>query len=245
MTTATPLLPPPVHVRPAVATVRTLTFGAATTAGRVRRNNEDTYLVSPDLRLFAVCDGIGGRPGGEVASREACAALDTAVRTGADLPTAVLAAHQTVQAAAKRDVHLAEMGTTLVALHLAADLSSVTIADVGDSRCYLYRPHDGTFALLTRDHSTYYHKQHRFALTRALGCSDETPDVKVRPVDTDCAFLLCSDGVHEYVNEDAIVETFADHWDDSAATIAERLCDLATEAGGGDNATAVVVSVRT
>lgn len=237
---------PIVHVRPIVSAVRTLTVGAATTVGRIRRQNEDSYVADPAARLFAVADGIGGIYGGEVASSEACIGLSAAIRSGADLCASILVAHETVKTASKTSTRLADMGTTLVALHVASDLASVTIGHVGDSRCYFYKPHDGCFALLTRDHSIYYPNRQRFALTRALGCSDGRPDMKERTIDSDCAFLLCSDGIHGYVNEDSIVEAFADHWDDtdSAASIAARLCDMANEAGGQDNATAVVVIVR-
>src|SRR4029453_6716857 len=48
-----------------------LRVGAGTDIGRVRTMNEDVYVLRADQGLFMVCDGMGGAPAGEVASRMA------------------------------------------------------------------------------------------------------------------------------------------------------------------------------
>jgi serine/threonine protein phosphatase PrpC len=141
---------------------------AASDVGRVREHNEDRFVAEPDLRLFAVADGMGGRAAGEVAATIA-----------ADSLRAALSAHGERLAAQSRDGNLpphevtnllceafseasgavfqaslgAEerrgMGTTLSALLVAGNHAYV--AHVGDSRVYLVR--DGTATQLTRDHT--------------------------------------------------------------------------------------------
>ena len=56
---------PPRPLQPAF----TLEFGARTDTGRVRHNNEDSFLAAPEMNLFVLSDGMGGLSAGEVASR--------------------------------------------------------------------------------------------------------------------------------------------------------------------------------
>lgn len=149
--------------------------GSATDVGRARSINQDTPLVAEGL--YAVCDGMGGHRGGEVASQVAVESLrehfvDT---TLAALVAAVQAANESVYERALGDPDLRGMGTTLCAVALVDVSDSPTngasgrgapaaaeaglvdgerqlgVVNVGDSRVYLFR--DGDLVQLTRDHS--------------------------------------------------------------------------------------------
>ncbi len=242
-----------------------LDSAAATHVGR-RKNNEDAFCLAPSLGLFAVCDGMGGYEGGEVASALAVEALEAFVaRAQRDpdgtwpckqdrkrtllenvLKAAALEAHRAI--AQKRHGPLNQMGSTVVALLF--DGARLAIGHVGDSR--LYRLRDGVLTRLTRDHSLYEELvaqghalgeraefPYRNQITRALGLEG------ANVAETACAelrpadtFLLCSDGLSEPVREPRLVELLAN---DSVEEACASLVREAYAAGGTDNITAIVV----
>lgn len=123
-----------------------------------RSNNEDYLLVMdrPEAKRLTgiVCDGMGGHSCGEVASLTVCNCIahyweqHTALP---DSPEKVLEACREASAAMDRkaaEEGITEMGTTLVMASIEAD--SVTIAHVGDSRCYVQRPGDGLYGAIGR-----------------------------------------------------------------------------------------------
>src|SRR5882757_7366536 len=101
-----------------------LTAAGITDRGRVRRANEDFFVIQAEAGAFVVCDGMGGAAAGETASHlaaeTAVAALVKAKRgTGAaGIREAVRLANSTVYERARQDRRLEGMGTTLVALTL-------------------------------------------------------------------------------------------------------------------------------
>jgi protein phosphatase len=141
-----------------------------TDVGRRRKINEDSYLVSPESKLYAVCDGMGGHNAGEVASKMAIETIEAFIQKSAAEPqditwpygldanlsfegnrlkTAIRLANAKVFQAADNREELTGMGTTVVALVLSGQ--AMTIASAGDSRCYLVR--GGELKQLTRDDS--------------------------------------------------------------------------------------------
>ncbi len=143
------------------------------------------------------------------------------------------------------------MGTTLVALLIVG--SRGFIAHVGDSRIYLHR--QGSVHQLTEDHSLINELlkrgrltrdqigkvQYKNAVTRAVGVY-ESVEVDVFDFDVLAGdrFLLCTDGLHGYLEESELPTLFAEVPEES---LTERLIALANERGGKDNITAVVVRV--
>jgi PPM family protein phosphatase len=146
--------------------------GAATDVGRVRRHNEDTYLLREDLGLFLVADGMGGHQAGDVASAMVRLSIGDFFqvteqaewgpsfsmaeeghlpRAGQRLAAAVRKANHDVHSAARDNPQHHGMGSTVVAVHVPEDGDELYIAHVGDSRCYRIR--DSALELLTRDHS--------------------------------------------------------------------------------------------
>ena len=120
--------------------------------GLQRQGNEDNYFVRAPL--FVVADGMGGAQSGEVASEMAVEAFD------AGLPGRRVAgrrrcvriietANQRIHERSRSETQRAGMGTTVTAAYVGEN--SVTVAHVGDSRCYLVR--DGELERLTDDHS--------------------------------------------------------------------------------------------
>ncbi len=241
---------------------------AQTDVGRVRQNNEDAFLCEPGLGLYAVADGMGGHAGGEIASEMAIQGLRRAI---ADIPDAkfladpslehrsellsflsrtVASLNAAIYARGQADPNLRGMGCTLdVALIRGR---SLFLAHVGDSRVYGLL--GGTLYPLTEDHTfgqtllsggamtieeVNKHPQ-RNLLMRALGVY---PKVEVDTAYLDIApgdvFLLCSDGVHGVVDP-ATMEAALRKPSDFAA---QTLIHAALDAGGRDNATAVVVHV--
>ncbi len=147
------------------------------------------------------------------------------------------------------------MGTTASALLISGDRGF--IAHVGDSRVYMLRA--GQVVQLTEDHSlinelirrgrvtkegfdTSPYKAYKNAVTRAVGVYEtvqgDTIDFELLPGDQ---FLLCSDGLHAYLNDARIVELLKG---DDVKAVPKRLVDMANQGGGHDNITAVVVRVE-
>ena len=227
-----------------------------TDAGRVRRRNEDSFVLDPPL--FAVADGMGGAQAGEVASRLAAAAfreyhdadrLEPAERVEAIIQEA----NRRIYERARTDAEASGMGTTVTAAILTN--GRVSIGHVGDSRAYRIR--DGELEQLTEDHSLVAdlmrsgrltpeeadaHPQ-RSVITRALG-TDADVDVDTVTVDVEPGdlFLLCSDGLTTMVPEEDILRIAqeADNLDGAARTLVRA----ANSGGGEDNITVVLFKVE-
>ncbi len=144
------------------------------------------------------------------------------------------------------------MGTTLCVLLVEADQAH--LAHVGDSRVYLIR--DGQILRLTRDHTVVQQEidagrltpemarqvPHRNYLTQSVGYHGPVePDTSTRPLQPGDVFLLCSDGLTDPLDDQAIA-AICDRTD--LADLAETLVSEALKAGGEDNVTVVVVGVR-
>jgi len=166
------------------------------------------------------------------------------------LESAVQHATYMVFALAENDPERRGMGTTLSVLFLRGDFALT--AQVGDSR--VYRVRGGVAEQITEDHTLIAWQlkqglitedeakksQQKNVITRAVGSRDYVQ------VDTNCvaveegdAFLLCSDGLHSYLEPREIAGLMAKG--PEAAT--RSLVDLANERGGRDNITTVAVEL--
>jgi PPM family protein phosphatase len=229
---------------------------AATDQGLVRANNEDAVFVG--ARLLVVADGMGGLPAGELASDilvRALAVVDDMPDTGEalqDLVAALETANERIEAAVADDDARDGMGSTVTALLLSGD--RVAALNVGDSRCYLVR--DGELAQLTRD-DTYVqalvdqgvltpddarrHPQ-RALVTQAVQGGPFRPAGRMIPVRAGDRFLLCSDGLTDYVPDEVIGATLRDNPD--RRTCAAELVERTLDAGAPDNVTVIVADVE-
>ena len=221
--------------------------------GRKRRQNEDAFVCEPPL--FAIADGMGGAQAGEVASRLAAAVFEegaAAVQGEDGVATVVRAANARIFERAVHDPAVAGMGTTATVAVVDEVAATVTIAHVGDSRAYRYRP--GSLEQLTTDHSLVGElvrsgrltedeaavHPHRSVITRALGTD---ADVEVDTLTLDVApgdlVLLCSDGLSAMVRDDEIVRLL-EATGAAPRQAAEALVSAANAAGGEDNVTVVL-----
>jgi protein phosphatase len=223
--------------------------------GRVRANNEDAVFASP--RLAAVADGVGGAAAGEVASRaviNALVALDKRRLSGPlddALADAVAWGNDCVGFIARCRPSMTGMSTTLTAVALGDD--GYVVANVGDSRTYLLR--DGALTQLTRDDSfvalmvdsgeltlakALAHPHRALVLEALDGGPARRPALTRVDARLGDRLLLCSDGLTDLVDEDAIASALREP---APARCAERLVGLALAAGGRDNVSAVVADV--
>lgn len=265
-------IPPPsssgVSQRPAS---RVAAFGD-THVGRVRQANEDSFLVAPDLGLFAVADGMGGAAAGAEASTLAIAHVREMFEQGdATWPWAagqdvcrtpgprllmagVHLANARIFTASQRDAEKRGMGTTFAGILTLQD--RVVVAHVGDSRVYRLRGRQ--LDLLTEDHSLLNaciragtwspddadHFPSPHAITRAVGIDAEVEvDIRLDASAPQDVYLICSDGLHGMLDRRELASILRRHAEPQEAV--ERLIERANELGGGDNVTAVVARIVT
>ena len=227
-------------------------FGHATHVGLRRTRNEDTYYADPGLGLFLVADGMGGHQHGEVASAMARDVVADAVRQGSTLIDAVNTAAMRLEEHASQASDALPMGTTLAAL-LVRD-GRYELAWVGDSRIYML---DGAFRQVSHDHSLVQelvnagrldpelaarHPQ-RNVLTQALGITAAAQiHLGVARGDTrpGTAFLLCTDGITEGLDDTALSRIVARR-DLAAQECVDHLVLDGLDASGDDNLTAILV----
>jgi PPM family protein phosphatase len=221
--------------------------GVCSHTGLVRGGNEDDYLLAtpPDNShafVAAVADGMGGVAGGAEASRTALRALGATLLDSSASPSAAermqlgfRVANERVFEAAAAVPALRDMGTTMTALWL--DAAGGVFGHIGDSR--LYRRRGEQCEALTTDHAV---KEGESLLTRCIGggqveCEADGERFAVQASDR---FVLCTDGVWNVLSAKVFAEIAGGR---NVQEIAERLVKAALDAGGPDNATAVVVDV--
>jgi protein phosphatase len=235
-------------------------FSAATDVGLVREVNEDAYLTAPPV--FLVADGMGGHAGGDVASAIVVEEFGALAGTAYDADSAVLAVAGALEASQRRieehaagGVGRAAPGTTVAGvLVIEKGATALLVVNLGDSR--VYRMRGGELAQVSRDHSLVQdlldsgeitqdevadHPE-RHVITRALGGPGFTePDLIWLAVDEVDRLLVCTDGINGLVEDATIQRILAGEPDPAVA--ARSLVAAALDAGGEDNATAVVLDV--
>jgi len=247
-----------------------LEFGAHSDVGCVRENNEDSYRVAPEMNLFVLSDGMGGLDCGEVASRMAVDTIVEHCRKGRTsdslpltgpridgvsemtnrLASAVRVANRAVNSAAMQNSTGRPMGATVCVVQFADERMSV--AHVGDSRVYRLRGDE--FEQLTHDHSFVAEQMRQGRMTAQEADSSKLHNVLIRALGVDPevevdaseelvlegdTVLLCSDGLTRELTDAQIAALLHETEDPQEA--ANRLIDLAKQAGGGDNITVIVL----
>lgn len=227
-----------------------------TDRGLRRNTNEDGFLCIPELGLFAVADGLGGLPRGELASR---LALDELARlVGAiprdaapDWPEIFDRIHRVVIAAGRDISASLGIGTTLTAVRALP--GRLVLGHVGDSGLFAFPP-AGNPAQLTRDHTMaqdmldahgpgvapsipdHYHH----TLTQCIGQPVEL-DIETRVIETapGSRYLLYTDGVTKTQRPEELASMVASA--PNPLAFVSKIVSLANLRGGPDNVTAVAL----
>lgn len=238
--------------------IRPPTFSVATHPGLKRDNNEDSYLSLPEHGLWLVADGMGGHEAGEVASAIVKDTVQQVLekKSHTSLSDSIRAAHDAVLQAAVDGIGAPGMGSTVVALR--SRHADYEVAWVGDSRAYLWTHTNdgGHLEQLTTDHSYVQmlldsgaisadevdsHPEKNI-ITQCIG-SQELKDLRVDTVQGHWHkhqwILLCSDGLTDELDDNAIAQVLCDCTDSATAT--DLLLAAALNNGGNDNITLQIV----
>jgi serine/threonine protein phosphatase PrpC len=238
--------------------------------GQERKLNEDYFLVDPQLGLYIVCDGMGGHAAGEIASSTAASSIHehllahaanlasiddggSSDRIEATMRDALELASAKIYKMGMSEQGKKGMGTTCCALLVRGDKG--VMAHVGDSRLYMLR--GGAIHQLSEDHTFLQEavrhgimtpeqaKQstHKNIITRAVGPLEKViVDTLVFDVLDGDTFLLCSDGLHGYIEEP--VELTPILAVPRLDAVPAQLVELANGRGGADNITVIALRVE-
>lgn len=232
-----------------------------TDVGMVRKHNEDSgeVFTKGEHFLAVIADGMGGHKAGDIASQEALKVIKEAwgqfeenMGNIKDWIQSVLGdANKQIFQFSQENPETRGMGTTIVAA--LGTNKEVTVAHIGDSRCYLFS--NGELKRVTDDHSLVQElvksgqitedeaeiHPRRNLIMKAVG-TDETVEAELNVITwkTGDYLLLCSDGLSDKVSFKKIKEAL----DNSMETVAdkvEKLITWAKDAGGEDNITAILI----
>lgn len=248
-------------------------FAAVTDIGKIREKNEDNVVISSDLALGAVADGMGGHSAGEIASSIAVSVLAETIRkinTGnlkipdtflpklspveRKLLMAANLANAAIYSTAQSSSVYKMMGTTLTGV--VFDQNCAVAVHVGDSRIYLCR--DGKIVQITTDHSLAMehvrrgllskedadHSKIQNVLTRAMGIKKNVEfDLLKFPVRPGDILVLCSDGLYKGLTEQAIGQIVQKGKNMPIVKLCKQLVRLSNDRDGQDNISAVVIKI--
>jgi protein phosphatase len=240
--------------------------------GKSHAQNEDRYVRDEKQGLFLIADGMGGHVAGETASQLAADCIsDFVIRSRSGpvewpdlsrkdltpeqrrLLAAVILANQRITSLSGQSSFIRKMGTTLVGALTEGE--HLAVVNVGDSR--MYRIRSGQLTQITTDHSIVSEQQQsglisreqarahpqRNLLTSALGLGDN-PRIDVCRSDLSPGDLvvLCSDGLHAALSDEAILTTVLSVPDRALYKIGLSLVLKASLAGGRDDTTVILIA---
>jgi PPM family protein phosphatase len=218
-----------------------LVAGPWTLCATVTESPQTLFFPLGTPLLVAVADGLGGHPGGEVASALVVRQLAQAgpsMDSEDKVREALDACNRYVHGAAARDPALTAMGTTVAGVVVTADL--VLAFNVGDSRVYAAGP--GGVRQLSTDDRPPAEELFPGIVTQVLGGGDELqlvdPHLTTSPLSADTSYLICTDGLTDPVPADVLDEVLRQHQDGRAVF---ELWKAAVKAGGPDNITIALV----
>lgn len=239
---------------------------ALSDVGLCREINQDVVYsqcapIGNLSNLFVVADGMGGHQAGDYAA--ACAIERLRALIEADEDRSIRSVLERAYSQVNREIYekgysseeLYGMGTTLVSCTISRN-HVLTVANVGDSRLYVYSQAYG-LRQITRDHSyveelvrkgqitreSDLYRRSKNVITRAIGAAEEVKtDIFQLEVESGMQILLCSDGLTNMVEDPMITLILSDK--DSTDNKVRRLVEEANFAGGIDNISALLIRLE-
>lgn len=241
-------------------------FFGITDKGKRRETNEDTFiareLVTNELAVACVIDGVGGYSGGEIAASIAQTVIlgfleDVSGDITATLETAIIAANDAILEEKSKDRAIEQMACVLTCAIADIKNNKLYYAHVGDTRLYLQRDH--SLVKLSKDHSVVgfleesgrlseeeaMRHPRRNEITKALGFEENINDIGdfiekgESPFLPGDVILVCSDGLSDMISSTTMLNILLGK--NNLSKKAAELVDAANDAGGNDNITAVLV----
>lgn len=245
---------------------------AKTDCGLLRDNNEDAYWLSDVYQMYAVADGLGGLPQGELASHLAVQTLEAHIQkaykttskhtipiqpsllTRLDWPKIVSALNEAVyQKGLALGVPIG-IGTTLTLVHIVE--RTLHLAHMGDSGVYILR--DKRLEKLTKDHTLAQN------ILDSLGPEEPIPDIPEYfyhtltrclghpgAVQVDELSLVLQGGERILLYTDGVTKVFSDEdlaqlmrYAESPKSLVEGILSEANHRGGPDNSTAIALFIE-
>lgn len=235
----------------------TLQFAVYSNKGKVRIDNEDSYLIKEKPHpIFAVADGMGGHQAGEIASQLAVKTLENYDFNFNDIIEEINSfineANKLIYKKGNKEIEFEGMGTTLsMGIFYNKELY---IGHVGDSRIYLYR--DKQLRQLTTDHSlvnellqnneitcqeAFNHPQKNI-ITQALGTNIDLKIENVRiNIKQGDKILFCTDGLHDMLRFNEIQSLLVSN--NNIYELTPLLGEQALNKGGNDNITLIIAEI--
>jgi len=240
-----------------------LVSGHKSDKGLLRENNEDAIYVNDKAGVYVLADGMGGHEGGEMASNIAVNIIAKILYSSlADhqkknfqqvIQKALQEANEEIILFRKREINLANMGTTVVILVRFDEVFYYT--HLGDSRTYLYKKEDGLIQLTTDDSlvmemvkqgmiSKYELRTHklRHIVTRYLGTAELVlPELQHCDTGINDCIILCSDGLTNMLSDEEISSILEGNISKGPQSVCDALVDKANTNGGDDNISVIVI----
>ncbi len=238
-------------------------WAAFTDKGRLREQNEDSFLIEPETGIFLVSDGMGGHRGGELASKITTEDLSVLIETELHrlktnssktikrlLKKTIVEQNKQLCMEGKSESGYKEMGATLAIVLLSQ--SRAYLANLGDSRIYRFR--NNKMLQMSKDHSVVSELLHkgqideqeaqnheaRGQITHYIGMEEKAkPYIRSFTLKKNDRLLLCSDGLTDMLADEEIAKI--QNYTADPQTACQNLVNAANSAGGYDNITAVIV----
>lgn len=220
--------------------------------GLVREQNEDVFCILEDKRLFVLADGMGGHNAGEIAAEMAVSHLAELLSSDVDIEKAFEQVNAAIYKKGQEVKKFSGMGTTLSCLVIRG--CEALYAHIGDSR--IYRLREEILEPLTSDHtlvneliengvmaledaSTF---PYRHILTKAIGTNPvQVPTINQSKVEGGDFYLLCSDGLTNFVSEEQIQDILNSKGSLKEKTM--RLIETVKKNNGSDNITIILLEI--
>ena len=226
-----------------------------TDIGRSRQKNDDAFLLDANLKVFAVADGLGGLPGGDLASQTAVASIledakGKRIESLLDMHQAVRSANSAVYREGDKVSEEVGIGTTLTTMMVRE--KDIIFAHVGDTSLYLFRR--GALRKLTKEHTmaqevrdslrpgeeTFIPEYFAHTLTRCLGQKEQVEvDLGHQAINEGDRLFLCSDGVDKVFEIAEIEDSLAEAT--KPEPLIRSLIEEGNIRGGPDNITAIAI----